>query len=31
VHRLAIQPHTTEGSAIDELITSVGDTLIGRV
>jgi probable F420-dependent oxidoreductase len=31
VHRLAIHPHTTEGSAIDELITSVGDTLIGRV
>ena len=31
VHRLAIQPHTMEGSAIDALITTVGETLIGRV
>jgi probable F420-dependent oxidoreductase len=31
VHRLAIQPHTTEGSAIDDLMSTVGDTLIGRV
>ena len=31
VHRLAIQPHTMEGSAMDELITTVGGTLVGRV
>lgn len=31
VHRLAIQPHTMEGSAIDELITTIGETLAGRV
>jgi probable F420-dependent oxidoreductase len=31
VHRLAIQPHTMEGSAMDELITRVGETLVGRV
>lgn len=31
VHRLAIQPHTMDGSAIDDLIASVGDTLVGRV
>ena len=31
VHRLALQPHTMEGTAIDELITSVGETLIGRI
>ena len=31
VHRLAIQPHTMEGSAMDELITRVGGTLVGRV
>jgi alkanesulfonate monooxygenase SsuD/methylene tetrahydromethanopterin reductase-like flavin-dependent oxidoreductase (luciferase family) len=31
VHRLAIQPHTMDGSAIDELIGTVGETLIGRV
>ena len=31
VHRLAIQPHTMEGPAIDELITRVGDTLVGRI
>lgn len=29
--RLAIQPHTMDGSAIDALIASVGDRLIGRV
>jgi probable F420-dependent oxidoreductase len=31
VHRLAIQPPTMEGSAMDELITTVGGTLVGRV
>src|SRR5579859_391044 len=31
VHRLAIQPHTMDGSAIDELMTHMGDTLVGRV
>jgi probable F420-dependent oxidoreductase len=31
VHRLAIQPHTMEGSAMDELIARVGGTLVGRV
>ena len=31
VHRLAIQPHTMDGSAIEELITTVGETLVGRV
>jgi len=31
VHRLAMQPHTMEGSAMDELIAMVGDTLVGRV
>jgi probable F420-dependent oxidoreductase len=31
VHRLAIAPHTMEGSAIDELMATVGETLIGRV
>ena len=31
VHRLAIQPSTMEGSAIDELIETVGETLVGRV
>ena len=31
VHRLAIQPHTMEGDAIDELIETVGDTLVGRL
>ena len=31
VHRLAIQPHTMDGSAMDELITTVGETLVGRV
>ncbi|HZD68085.1 MAG TPA: TIGR03619 family F420-dependent LLM class oxidoreductase [Actinomycetes bacterium] len=31
VHRLAIQPRTMEGSAIEELIASVGEPLVGRV
>jgi probable F420-dependent oxidoreductase len=31
VHRLAIQPSTMDGTAIDELITTLGDTLVGRV
>jgi probable F420-dependent oxidoreductase len=31
VHRLAIQPHTMDGSPMDELIATVGETLIGRV
>ncbi|MEU7899677.1 TIGR03619 family F420-dependent LLM class oxidoreductase [Nonomuraea sp. NPDC049152] len=31
VHRLAIQPSTMEGTAIDDLIASVGDRLVGRV
>lgn len=31
VHRLVIQPHTMDGTAIEELITTVGDTLVGRV
>jgi hypothetical protein len=31
VHRLLVQPRTMEGSAMDELIASAGDTLIGRV
>ena len=31
VHRLAIQPHTMEGRAMDELIATAGETLIGRV
>ncbi len=31
VHRLVIQPRTMNGSAMDELITSVGETLVGRV
>ena len=31
VHRLAIQPPTMDGTAIDELITTLGDTLVGRV
>ncbi len=31
VHRLSIQPHTMGGTAIDELIATVGETLIGRV
>ena len=31
VHRLAIQPPTMDGTAIDELITTLGATLVGRV
>lgn len=31
VHRLILQPHTMDGSAIDELIAIAGDTLIGRI
>jgi probable F420-dependent oxidoreductase len=31
VHRLLVQPHTTAGSAMDELITVIGETLIGKV
>ena len=31
VHRLAIQPSTMKGSAIDELIETVGETLVGHV
>ena len=31
VHRLAIQPHTMDGTAMDELITTIGETLVGRV
>jgi probable F420-dependent oxidoreductase len=31
VHRLAIQPETMDGSAMDDLIARIGDTLIGRL
>jgi probable F420-dependent oxidoreductase len=31
VHRLVLQPPTSEGSAIDDLVESVGDTLVGRI
>ena len=31
VHRLVIQSHTSEGSAIDDLIETVSEALIGRV
>jgi probable F420-dependent oxidoreductase len=31
VHRLTIQPHSMDGSAIEELITSAGERLIGRM
>jgi probable F420-dependent oxidoreductase len=31
VHRLAIRPHTMDGTAMDELITTIGETLVGRV
>ncbi|HEX8858823.1 MAG TPA: LLM class F420-dependent oxidoreductase [Actinomycetes bacterium] len=31
VHRLAVHPHTMEGAAIDDLIATIADTLIGRV
>jgi probable F420-dependent oxidoreductase len=30
VHRLVVQPSTMDGTAIDELITTAGDTLINR-
>jgi probable F420-dependent oxidoreductase len=31
VHRLAIQPHTMDGPAMDELIATVGERLVGRI
>jgi probable F420-dependent oxidoreductase len=31
VHRLAVQPDTMDGIAIDELIAAAGDTLVGRL
>jgi len=31
VHRLAVQPETMDGTAIDELVTYAGDKLIGRL
>lgn len=31
VHRLTLQPHTMDGTAMDELIDSVGTTLVGQV
>jgi probable F420-dependent oxidoreductase len=31
VHRLAVQPRTMDGSAIEQLITFVGETIVGRV
>ena len=31
VHRLALQPETMDGTAIDELIATVGDQLVGRL
>jgi hypothetical protein len=31
VHRLVIEPGTVEDSVTDKLITSVGETLIGRL
>jgi probable F420-dependent oxidoreductase len=31
VHRLLLQPHTMDGTAMDELITTAGETLIGSV
>ena len=30
VHRLVVQPHTMDGTAIEELITTMGETLVGR-
>ena len=30
VHRRVLQPPSMDGSAMDELITSAGDTLIGQ-
>jgi hypothetical protein len=31
VHRLALLPSSTDGLAMDELIGSVGETLVGRI
>jgi hypothetical protein len=31
VHRLAVQPPTMAGAALDELMTQLADTLLGRV
>jgi len=31
VHRLVIQPHTMDGTVIDDLIITAGDTLVGRI
>jgi len=31
VRRLVLQPHTMDGTAIEDLINTVGDTLIGRI
>jgi hypothetical protein len=31
VHRLTLQPQSTEEAAVDDLIGSAGDTLIDRV
>jgi probable F420-dependent oxidoreductase len=31
IHRLAVQPHSMDGSAIDELIATTGDTLVGQI
>ncbi|HEY0450832.1 TIGR03619 family F420-dependent LLM class oxidoreductase [Actinophytocola sp.] len=31
VHRLVLQPPTMDGTAIEDLVTTVGDTLVGRV
>ncbi|HEV7648652.1 MAG TPA: hypothetical protein VGP26_10855 [Actinophytocola sp.] len=31
VRRLVMQPPTMDGSAIEDLITTVGETLVGRV
>jgi hypothetical protein len=31
VHRLVMQPDTMDGTAIEDLITTIGATLVGRV
>lgn len=31
VHRLVMQPHTMDGTAIEDLITTIGSTLVGRL
>lgn len=31
VHRLTLQPHIMEGTAMDELIDAIGSTLVGQV